>query len=104
MGRGCSAGLMKLRRGVKGSVSARQGGAGEKAIEINSGVSLLNTRFSLLNADAFDSLELRSSLNGLQKSRVVWLGGWMISGCHVCYRMDLRGLNRMGSVSRGDCW
>ena len=75
MGGGCSTGPMKLCRGVKGSASARQCGAGEKDVESNSGVSLLNTRFSLLSGYAFDSLELRSYLNGLQKSRIVWLGG-----------------------------
>lgn len=90
MGGGCSIGPMKLCREVKGTASARQHGAGEKDVEINSGVPLLNTRFSLLNAYTFDSPELKSYLNGLQKSLVVWLGGlsqgatcateWLASG------------------------
>lgn len=75
MGGGCSIGPVKLCRGVKGSASTRQHGAGEKEFENNSGFSLLNIRLSLLNADMLDSLELRSYLNGLQKSPVGWLGG-----------------------------
>lgn len=83
---GCSAGPTKVRGGVKGSAGARQRGAGEKGVENNSGVSLLNVRFFPCKR-LHDSLELKSYVNGLQESLSVCLRG--LSQGHVCCRVNL---------------
>lgn len=85
---------MKLCRGVKGSGSARQCSAGEKDVQGDSGVSLLNVRFSLLTAYTLDSLELKSYLSRLQKSGGVWLGG--LSQGATCAAGWLEGDNQKG--------
>lgn len=101
MGCGCSTGPMKLCRGVKGSAGARWCGAGENYVESKSGVSLLNRRFSLLYAYAFDSLELRV-VSEWTVEVAFCVAGRIISGCHMCYRMALKGINRMGNVGLHD--
>jgi len=100
MGSGCSTGPTKLCRGTTGSASARQRSAGGKYVEGNSGVSLLNMRFSFPNAYMFGSLELKSYLSGLQKSRM----GRVISGCHMWYGMALWGASRVGDIRLRDHW
>lgn len=95
MGSGCITGPMKLCRGVKGSAGARRCGAGENYVESKFGVSLLSRRFSLLCAYVFDSLELRVVPEWTAEV-VFCVAGRIISGCHMCYGMALKGINGMG--------